>query len=81
MYALIMIVSILGPGSGETGNPGAAVALNVTEIGRFAGEGGQKKCMEAGKNASISQRAVPGPSEKGANVGYQFVCIEAPARR
>ena len=72
MIALIVIVSILGPGSAPAGNPSGAVALNVLEIGRFEDQTG---CVEAIKNAHIEQKAVfSGASVP--SVQYQFMCID-----
>ena len=74
MIVLLMIVTILGAGSGQPNNLTAGSALNVTEIGTFDD---LAKCKAAIASAYVERKtAAPGPPGPVANVEYQFVCIE-----
>jgi hypothetical protein len=74
MTVLLMIVAILGTGSGQPNNPTVGGVLNVTEIGTFDD---LAKCKAAIASAYVERKtAAPGPSGSVANIEYQFVCIE-----
>ena len=73
MTVLLMIVAMLGTGSGQP-NPTAGGALNVTEIGIFDD---LARCKAAIASAHFERRrAGPGPLSPVVNVEYQFICIE-----
>jgi hypothetical protein len=73
MIILLMIVSILGAGAGQS-NPSVGSALTVTEIGTFDD---LAKCKAAIASAYVERKtASPAPPAPVANVEYQFVCIE-----
>jgi hypothetical protein len=74
MTVLLMIVAILGPGSGQTGNPNGSSALTVTEIGTFED---REKCKAAIASAHIERKLpVSGQAASGANIEYQFACVD-----
>ena len=74
MMVLLMIVTILGAGFGQSNNPNVGSALNVTAIGTFDD---LAKCKSAIESAYVERKtAGPAPSNPIATVEYQFVCIE-----
>jgi hypothetical protein len=74
MTVLLMIVAILGTGSGQSNNPSLGSALNVTEIGTFDD---LAKCKAAIASAYVERKTMaPASAGPVANIEYQFVCIE-----
>jgi hypothetical protein len=74
MMVLLMIVTILGAGSGQSNNSNLGSGLNVTEIGTFDD---LAKCKAAIASAYVERKTVgPAPSSPVATVEYSFVCIE-----
>jgi hypothetical protein len=73
MTALLMIV-ILGTGSGQSSNQTVGGALNVVEIGTFDD---LAKCKAAIASAYVERKTtIPGPAGSAINIEYQFICIE-----